>query len=225
MKKLVIAALTLSAVLLQTPVAEAYYCCVGYRGDAYYRTHPNYDQIRRLPPPPNWSLGAHISVLATSQVFGEEGMAMGGLGAHLRYRGYRFGLELAADAVGNNTMLGGTINRLTVPIQLNLMFYLVPEGPFNLYLTAGGQIAATRIRLNYLDFERAQTFTQAGFQGGGGFEVNLGHRVSFLLDVRCVGLMRLDNEEPGAYYPEVENPILPEKEVGLQFNLGGSIRW
>ena len=218
---------TLLVSLAYVPQADARYCCVGYRHHAYYRAHPNYGRMMRLPPPPRWSLGGHMAVASTNTTYADSPTVLGGLGAHLRFRGYRFGLELAADFLGNSSMAEGTVERLSIPIKANLMLYLVPEGVFNLYLLGGGQIVPTRITLNYPDQILAQTFTQAGAQVGGGFEVNLGHRVSFVVDARFFGLMRLDENEPGMFYDVegIQNPILPDKEVGMQFNMGGSIRW
>jgi hypothetical protein len=203
--------------------AQGQPCCWGYRV-RYYRIQPYYHYVYYAPQPPRWSVGLHGTALTTNQMFDNDPVAMGGLGGHIRYRGYRWAGEFAVDVVGGE-YLGGQIQRLDVPIQLSALLYLIPEGRFNLYLLGGARVHATHVQIDQRNLHRDQNFAQFGLHGGGGAEIHLGRFVALTGDVRFFGLFRDDNSPSGQYYEGVDDGIVRNKSTGLQFNLGLSFRF
>ena len=224
MKRLFLVSLaTLATTVALIPDAVAGSCCYGYRV-RYYRVHPHYHVMRRAPSPPRWALGLHFTGLGTDQMINDEAMALGGLGGHLRYRGFRWGVELAADVVGGE-FVEGKIKRLSVPLQASALLYLIPEGVFNLYLIGGARVIPTRIEWDYPNLQDKQNFVELGFHGGLGADLNLGRWFALTADFRLFGVMRGDSNPAGEYYAEVDHGILPSDSTGLQVNLGCSIRF
>jgi hypothetical protein len=218
-----------ATLLLLLPEAQAR-CCYGYRV-RYYRVHPQYHVMHRAPSPPRWALGLHMTGLTTDQMFADEAVVLGGLGGHLRYRGYRWGAELALDVVGNE-FLDGKIKRVSMPIQASALLYLVPEGVFNLYLIGGMRVVPTFISWDYPTLRDDQDFAEFGLHGGIGADLNLGRWVALTADIRVFGVLRGDGDPAGSYYSEVgETPydqgvaVVPSDSTGLQFNLGISFRF
>ena len=199
------------------PQAEARCCNAGYHSKFWYLQ-------RRPPPPPKWALGLHITALGTNQMLADEPIVLGGVGGHVRYRGYRWGGELALDVLGSD-FVDGHIQRISMPIQASAMFYVLPDGAFNLYLIGGFRVVPTQITWDYSELQAVQDFTEFGFHGGAGGELHLGRHFSLTADLRLYGVMRSDVGPAGSYYTEVQNAIMPEKSVGLQFNMGASVRF
>lgn len=218
---LFLAAATTLVALAPRP-AEAR-CCYGYRV-RYYRVHPHYHVMYRAPSPPRWALGLHMSGMTTDQMIDDEAVVLGGLGGHLRFRGYRWGFELAVDGMGKE-FLDGRITRVSVPIQASAMLYLIPEGMFNLWLIGGSRVVPTVIRWDYPDLKTDQQFTEFGLHGGIGADLNLGRHFAITADLRFFGVIRADSEPAGEYYTDAEPAILPKDSTGLQFNLGASVRF
>ncbi len=127
MKRFLLAAVGLiTAISFAPAIADARSCCYGYRVK-YYRVHPHYKVVRPAPRPARWALGLRLTAMSTDQMIADEAVVLGGLGGHLRYRGYRWGVELAVDGVGAE-FVGGKIQRVSVPIQGSALLYLIPEG-------------------------------------------------------------------------------------------------
>jgi hypothetical protein len=225
MKRLTLALFALTSILTVTATAEAQYhpCCWGYRV-RYYRVQPAYHLLYRAPQPPRWSVGLHATGLTSNQMFNDEPVVLGGLGGHLRYRGYRWGGEVSVAFAGGEN-LNGAIQRLDVPVQLSALLYLVPEGRFNLFLLGGARVHATRIQMELPNLQESQTFAQFGFHGGAGAEIVLGQAIALTGDVRFYGLLRDDNNPAGRYYEGVEDGLLKKKSVGVQFNFGVNFRF
>ena len=209
----IIAATSLSSI----SIAEAGCCRAGYHSKFWYLQ-------RRPPPPPRWAVGLHLSGLSTNQMLADEPVVLGGVGGHLRYRGYRWGGELALDVLGGD-FVEGKVQRISMPVQASAMFYILPDGAFNLYLLGGFRVVPTQITWNYPDVQAIQDFTEFGFHGGAGGDLKLGRRFALTADVRIFGVMRGDIAAAGSYYADAQNAIMPEKSVGLQFNLGASVRF
>jgi hypothetical protein len=223
MKHLLLATVGLITTVTLMPEAEARRCCYGYRV-RYYRVHPHYHVMRPAPRPPRWALGLHLSGMSTDQMIGDEAVMLGGLGGHLRFRGYRWGVELAVDGMGAE-FAEGKIQRVSVPIQGSALLYLIPEGVFNLYLIGGMRVVPTVISWNYPNVQDDQNFTEFGLHGGIGADLNLGRFVALTADMRFFGVLRSDEEPAGSFYSEVEEGILPSDTTGLQFNVGISFRF
>lgn len=216
--------ITLATLLAYAPGAEARPCCYGYRVQ-YYRVHPHYNVLHRAPSPPRWAVGLHLTGMGTDQMFANEPVVLGGIGGHLRFRGYRWGGELAISALGAE-FLHGRISRVSVPIQASALLYLIPEGVFNLYLLGGFRVQPTVITLDYPQVHDEQGFAEFGFQGGLGADINLGHWVALTGDLRFFGVMRSDANPSGEYYAGIEEAaLLPSDSTGVQFNLGVSFRF
>ena len=217
MKLRMISLVILTATLAYIPVADAGCCRRPYRSKFWYLQ-------RRPPPPPKWSLGMHLTGLSPNQNLGDEGVVLGGVGGHLRYRGYRWGAELALDVVGGE-FAEGHVQRLSVPMQASAMLFLLPEGTFNLYLLGGLRVVPSQITWNYSEVQGHQDFVEFGFHGGAGADLNLGRHFALNADLRAFGVMRSDSGPAGSYYAGADNAIVPDKSVGLQFNLGASFRF
>jgi len=210
--------------LLWTSTAEARSCCYGYRAQ-YYRVHPHYQVVRPVPPPaPRWALGLHLSTFGTDQMIGDDPVVLGGMGGHLRYRGYRWGTELAVDVMGSE-FAEGQITRVSFPIQASALLYLVPEGMFNLYLIGGMRVVPSIVKWDYPSLQDEQNFTEFGFHGGLGADLNIGRHFAITADLRFFGVFRANDKPAGAFYEDVEPAIMPGDSTGLQFNLGASIRF
>jgi hypothetical protein len=119
----------------------------------------------------------------------------------------------------------GQISRVSVPLQLSALLYLIPEGVFNLYLVGGFRLQPTHIKLDYPELQREQTFAEFGFHGGIGAELALSYSFALTADMRFFGLIRDDNNEPGKFYEGIDEGILPRKTVGLQFSAGVAFRF
>jgi opacity protein-like surface antigen len=224
MKRFLLAAVGLiTAISFAPAIADARSCCYGYRVK-YYRVHPHYKVVRPAPRPARWALGLRLTAMSTDQMIADEAVVLGGLGGHLRYRGYRWGVELAVDGVGAE-FVGGKIQRVSVPIQGSALLYLIPEGVFNLYLVGGMRIVPTFISWNYPNVQDEQHFTEFGLHGGLGVDLNLGRRVALNADMRFFGVLRGDEDPAGAYYAEVDEGIVPSDSTGLQFSAGVSFRF
>jgi hypothetical protein len=247
-KLLIIAIPALLLTLLVTPVnAQSDPCCghvrvtrvtpFGYFSyDYYHRPVPppppppqviHYSHFARphFEPPPRWSLGLHVAGSGLARAIGEESGGLGGVGFHLRYRHYRWGTELAVDALGNR-FLDGTVTRVSLPIQGSALLYLVPRGVFNLYLLAGLRLQPTIMSYKLPNLTDRQTFLEYGAHVGLGAELLLGRHFALTADVRGFGTIRDSVTEPGAYYAGLDQAaVLPDKSLGLQVNLGASIRF
>lgn len=211
-----------------TGVAQAQPCC--YRPVRVYRVQPVYS-VRQLPPRPlyyrplQWSAGLHLTGVTTNQKLGEEGVALGGVGGHLRYRGYRFGAELSMDVMGNKFLDGG-VQRVSVPLQASALLYLIPHGVFNLYLLGGAQVVISHVQWDLPNLSADQTFTQFGLHGGVGAELNLTRELALTADLRFFGLIRNDGGDDGQYYQGIDKEaVVPRKSAGAQLNLGVQVRF
>lgn len=192
----------------------------------YYPTYPTPTPYVRIAPP-RWSVGMHVTGLATNHAVNDEALAMGGAGMHLRLRGYRWGLELAADVIGNEFAEGG-ISRVSVPIQTSGMLYLLPWGRFNIYALAGLRVVPTSVRWDLPNLNVDQSFIEFGGQAGLGAELHLGPRVSLTADVRGFGTVRNSTNPAGKFYkdlPEGSLTPVPDKSAGIQFTAGASVRF
>jgi hypothetical protein len=224
MQRTLIPLTLIAATLFLSERAEAQPCCFP-PGPVYYRTQPEYHIIYQAPPPPpRWAIGMQLSVMSTNQKLGGEGVVLGGMGGHLRFRGYRWAGEFAADVLGGD-FANSRVQRLSVPMQLSAMFYLIPQGVFNLYLIGGIRVIPTHITWDYDVPQKDQNFLEYGFHGGGGFEINCGRRLMVFLDARFFGVMRANSYAEGQYYSQVDSGVVPEKTVGFQFSTGGAIRF
>jgi len=215
--RLVLSAAVLLTTVAFIPQAEAGCCKAGYKSKFWYLQ-------RRPPPPPKWAVGLHVTGLSTNQMLSDEPVVLGGVGGHLRYRGYRWGGELALDVLGSD-FIHGKIQRISMPVQASAMFYVLPDGAFNLYLLGGFRVVPTQVTWNYSELQAVQDFTECGFHGGAGADLHLGRHFSLTADLRLYGVMRSNVGPSGSYYTEAQNAIMPEKSVGLQFNLGASVRF
>lgn len=224
---LALCAATATTTLSLVPRDAEARCCYHYRYRVkYYRVHPNYKVLRRAPAPPRWTLGLQVTGMNTDQMLADEGVVLGGMGGHLRYRGYRWGAELAVDVLGAD-FLDGQITRVSVPIQASALLYLVPEGVFNLYLLGGPRIQPTVITWDYPGLSGDQTFAEFGVHGGLGADLNLGRRFVISADVRFFGVLRSEARD-GAHYAGLEDGqmgVLPSDSTGLQFRLGAGFRF
>ena len=224
MTRMLLTAVGLLTVISFAPAtADARSCCYGYRVK-YYRVHPHYKVVRPAPRPARWALGLRLTAMSTDQMISDEAVVLGGLGGHLRYRGYRWGVELAVDGLGAE-FVGGKIQRVSVPIQGSAMLYLIPEGVINLYLVGGMRIVPTFISWNYPTVQDDQHFTEFGLHGGLGADLNLGRYVALNADLRFFGVLRGDEDPAGSYYAEVDEAIVPSDSTGLQFTAGISFRF
>lgn len=223
MRKILLSLSILAAFPLLETTARAHTCCYGYRV-RHYRVHPNYQVLRPVRTPPRWSIGVHAVGQSTDQMFGGEGVFLGGMGGHMRLRGYRWGAEIALDGVGGN-YLDGQIKRFSVPFSTSAMLYLIPEGRFNLYLIGGIRVAATHMEVDLPNLYGEQDFVQFGFHGGAGAEILLGRSFALTGDVRFIGMILDDNSADGIYYQGVDQGLIPSESTGLQFNLGVSFRF
>ena len=224
MSRFAILLAVLSTTICALPEAEAQPCCHGYRVQ-YYRVHPHYHRLHRAPPQaPRWALGLHLTGLSTNQMFDDEPVVLGGAGGHLRWRTYRWGAELAVDAVGGE-FVDGHISRVSVPIQASGLLYLVPEGRFNLYFVGGVRVVPTVIRWDYQNVKETQEFAEFGLHGGIGADLNLGPHVALTADLRIFGVLRADDEPAGAHYADAEPAVLPGDSTGVQLNLGVNFRF
>lgn len=215
--RLLVASIIVFSSIAYLPQAEARCCRAGYKSKFWYLQ-------RRPPPPPKWALGLHVTGLSSNQTLGDEPVVLGGVGGHLRYRGYRWGGELSMDVLGSE-FAGGQVQRLSVPLQASALFYVLPDGAFNLYLIGGFRVIPTQITWDYPELQTVQDFTEFGFHGGAGADLHLGRHFSLTADLRLYGVMRSDVGPSGSYYTGAQNAIMPEKSVGLQFNLGASVRF
>jgi hypothetical protein len=222
-QSLIIVAATLGA----APVAQAQLCCYEYTYYSSpaprirYRAGRHYSYKRPL----RWSLGGHLTGVGTSQEFDGDPVALGGGGAHLRYRGFRWGAELSADILGASFLDGGA-KRISVPIQASALLYLIPQGVFNLYLLGGAQVVPNVVNWDLPNLSDEQSFFQIGAQAGVGAELNLGRFVALTGDVRLFGLVRSDSGPAGSYYQGVDDEaIVPKTTAGAQLNLGVSFRF
>ncbi|MCA9670873.1 MAG: hypothetical protein KC503_34990 [Myxococcales bacterium] len=199
-------------------------CHESYDVVYYYEYKPRvrYRHIRLTPP--RWSMGLHLTGLTANHKVGDEAVALGGIGGHLRFRGYRWGAELAVDVLGRDFADGG-VTRISVPIQASALLYLIPRGRFNLFMLGGIRVVPTHIRYDLSNLKTEQNFTQFGMQGGIGAELLLSRWFALTADIRAFGVVRNDNDSDGQYYTGVERPIVAEKAVGLQFNVGASLRF
>ena len=188
----------------------------------YYQQGP--EAYSYYSGPPRWSLGVHATALTTNQRILDEGVYLGGAGAHLRYRDYRWGVELAADVTGSRLLDGG-VRRFSVPVQASGLLYLIPRGRFNLFLLGGVRVVATRLRFDLPNLKTEQTFAEFGLQGGVGAELLLSRWVALTGDVRAYGVFRHDSAEPAAYYADVQQAAMPDRSIGVQVNLGVSLRF
>lgn len=224
MKRLLAASIILTGLTLAS-TANAYpYCCYGY-GVRYYRVQPYYQYVYPAPPPaPRWSLGLHATGVTTNQMFDKDAVVLGGAGGHLRFRGYRWAGELAADVLGGS-YVDSQITRISVPIQFSALLYLIPEGVFNLYLVGGFRVQPTHMTLDFPNLHREQNFAEFGFHGGIGAEISLSYSFALTADVRFFGLIRDDNNPAGKFYDGVDAGIVPRDTIGLQFSAGVSFRF
>jgi hypothetical protein len=224
MKRIVLATSMLLAASFIASTAGAQPCCWGYRV-RYYRVQPYYQYLYYAPPPPpRWSLGVHATGITTNQMFDKDAVILGGAGGHLRLRGYRWAGELAVDVMGGS-YLEGHISRVSVPLQLSAMLYLIPEGRFNLFLLGGMRVQPTTMKLDYPSFQRRQTFAEFGLHGGVGAEIVLSHGFALTTDLRFFGMLRDDSSAPGKFYEGVHDGVLPRDTIGLQLNAGISFRF
>lgn len=227
MKASALTLVTVAAVLGAAPAAQAQICCYEY---AYvsspppaisYRAGRHYTYLRPL----RWSVGAHLTGIGTNQKVDGDMVALGGGGAHLRYRGFRWGAELSADILGTSFLDGGA-KRLSVPIQASGLLYLIPQGTFNLYLLGGVQVVPNAVEWNLPNLQDDQAFFQFGAQAGVGAELNLGRFIALTGDVRFFGLVRSDSGPAGSYYEGLDHEaVVPKKTAGAQVNLGVSFRF
>ncbi len=215
--RLLVASIIVISSFAYLPQAEARCCRAGYKSKFWYLQ-------RRPPPPPKWAVGLHVTGLSRNQTLGDDAVAMGGVGGHVRYRGYRWGGELSLDVLGND-FANGHVQRVSMPIQASALFYVLPDGAFNLYLLGGFRVVPTQITWDYPEVQDVQDFTEFGFHGGAGADLHLGRHFSLTADMRLYGVMRSDVGPAGSFYTEADNAIMPDKSVGLQFNLGASVRF
>ncbi len=200
-------------------------CCYYYRARYFYRVHPQYHIIRPVPHYPlRWSLGLYTTGVSTDQKLGDDLVLLGGMGANLRYRGYRWGVEVAADGIGGS-FADGHVKRFSVPVQISALLYLIPEGVINLYLVGGGRIVPNVIHWDYPELQEDQHFTEFGLHGGLGVDINLGRYFSLNGDLRAFGVVRNNEEPAGEFYKAVEQAVLPSNSTGLQLKLGVSFRF
>jgi len=188
-------------------------------GYSHYRAYGYAQHYQPVPygvhryaalPPPRWQAGLHFTGISVNHKIADEGVVLGGLGVHLRYRGFRWGAELALDVVGNE-FNKGAVTQASVPIQANALLYLLPRGRFNLYLLGGLRVVATRIDFALPGLHDSQNFAEFGMQGGIGGELLLGRYFALVGDVRAFGQLRDDNDPSGAYYDRATRPVIPSK--------------
>jgi hypothetical protein len=223
MTRILLALTVLVAAPLVTATANAQPCCQGYRV-RYYRVHPYYQYAYPAPQPPRWSVGVHGAAAATNQMFDRDAVVLGGLGGHVRFRGYRWGTEFAVDALGGE-YLGGKIQRVSVPFQISALLYLIPEGRFNLFLLGGMRLQPTWMDMHLSNISVSQTFAEFGLHGGAGAEIVLTPGFALTGDFRFFGMFRNNSDPPGEYYKSVDDGLLPAKSAGIQFNFGASFRF
>ena len=229
MKRMLVSTLALTA-LTTTPVSAHTTSSSYHRHEVrYYYYYPAYQAptpyVRVTPP--RWSVGMHATGLSTNHALNGEALALGGAGMHLRVRGYRWGLELATDVVGNEFAEGG-IKRVSVPIQTSGMVYLLPWGRFNVYALAGLRLVPTNVRWDLPNLNVDQSFIEFGGQAGIGAELHLGRRFSLTADVRGFGTIRNSTDPAGKFYkdlPEGQLTPVPDKSAGIQFTAGASVRF
>lgn len=215
-----LATLPATLVVAETPARAQ--CCFNWSLYRHGRVHRPYPYHAR---PLLWSAGLHLTGVSATQRIDGDGVALAGMGAHLRYRTYRFGGEFSMDVMGNDFLDGG-VSRVAVPLQVSALLYLLPEGPLNLYLLGGFQVAFTNVEWNLPNLYDEQVFTQFGAQAGVGAELSLGHFFVLTADVRFFGLIRADGGPAGSYYEDIEEEtIVPKKTAGAQLNLGAGFRF
>ncbi|MBW2730873.1 MAG: outer membrane beta-barrel protein [Deltaproteobacteria bacterium] len=167
-----------------------------------------------------WSIGLHVTGISTNQRVGDEGVALGGMGGHVRMRGYRWGTELSLDVLGNRFLEGG-VERVAVPLQVSGMLYLVPRGQLQVYLLGGAQAVFSHVTWNLPNLSTDQTFTQVGLHAGVGAELFLSRRFALTADLRVFGLARSDEADDGVHYAGIDQEaVVPQKTSGMQANIG-----
>lgn len=228
-KRTVLAPLALLSILASAPANAQSYSAYRHEEVRYYYYYPAYHAPAPYiaVTPPQWSVGMHITGLSTNHAVHDEALAMGGGGMHLRFRGYRWGAELAADVIGNRFAEGG-ISRVSVPIQASGMLYLLPWGRFNVYALAGLRLVPTSVRWDLPNLNIDQSFVELGGQAGIGAELHLGRRISLTADVRGFGTIRNSTDPAGKFYrdlPEGSLTPVPEESVGVQLTAGASVRF
>lgn len=219
----------LGGITASTP-AQAQPCC-GVR-PVYVRPVPvrpvyrvqhrhAYRPYFRIP----WSVGLHVTGLSTNHRLADEGVDFAGVGGHVRMRGYRWGTELSLDVVGNN-FLEGSVERVSVPLQLSGMLYLMPRGQFQLFLLGGMQAVFSHVSWNLPNLTTDQSFTQVGLHAGVGAELFISPRIALTADIRLFGLVRGEESDDGIYYAGIDQEaVVPEKTSGVQANLGVSFHF
>jgi|GEM_PF-6214016 hypothetical protein len=181
--------------------------------------------VRRFSPPPRWSIGVHGTGMASTIEMGESGTFLGGVGGHLRYRGYRWGVEFSADLLG--TRFGkDTVTRISAPLQASALLYIVPRGRLNVFLLAGVRLVPTFMDYDLPGLKAEQVFLEYGLHTGIGGELVITRHFSLTGDARVFGVMRYNGEESdGMLYGDISPALVPDKSLGLQVNLGASFRF
>jgi len=206
--------LALFAITLSSGTASAHR---GYRPAVYHGYYPLYHT--------HWAMGLHLAGATTSHKIDRDGVALGGAGGHLRYRGTRWGSEFAVDFMGNEFLEGG-VSRLTVPIQGSVLFYVIPRGMFNLFILAGMHGVFNQVKWDLPNLHTDQLLLQVGGHVGVGAELNLGYHFAVTGDLRFFGRLRNDQGPDGSYYEDVDTAsIVPKESAGAQLNLGVSWRF
>ncbi|PID39386.1 MAG: hypothetical protein CSA65_02805 [Proteobacteria bacterium] len=231
MKTAVLSLATAALLVTLAPAEAAAQCCHKetvhvYEYGPVYRVK-RLRRVRRVRPwyPLRWAAGVHLTGVTTNQELNDEGVALGGIGGHLRFRNGRFGSEVAFDVIGNSFLDGG-VQRVSVPVQASALLYIIPRGVFNLYLLGGMQLVFTHVEWDLPNLYTDQTFTQFGLHAGVGGELNLGRYVALTADVRFFGLLRSDESGDGTYYQGIDqDAVVPHKVSGAQINLGVLLRF
>lgn len=189
------------------------------------RRAPPHVALREFSPPPRWSIGVHGTGIASTIEMGESGTFLGGVGGHLRYRGYRWGVEVSADLVG--TRFGQeSVTRISAPLQASALLYVVPRGRLNVFLLAGVRLVPTFMDYDLPGLKAEQVFLEYGLHGGLGGELVITRHLSLTADARVFGVMRYDGQESdGAFYGKTTPALVPDKSLGLQLNFGASFRF
>ena len=199
----------------QAPPPRVIIVAPGY-GYGYTQPPPRF----AAPPPPRvprWHPEFGIDLRVEGVALGHPNngtynAGMGGVGLSLRYRPVpHFAFDLGVDLLAGTDYNG--FQRTEVPISLSGILYVNPKSRVQFYLMGGGNISRAEVRsdfpapqLGLVDggTQYGATYTYAGGQGGGGFELRLSRRVALHLDALGFIRTRIDSNADAA--PEFTDP-------------------
>lgn len=184
---------------------------------------------------PEWTRGAfefgvHASHLSLRDMETDERLPMGGAGFRLRYRlNRRWGMESAVDLLGSGQRYDvfadeAPVKRLTAPITVSGMYYLLPDSKFQLYGLLGLGVAPQVV--TYDDLGESMSWASPVFQAGVGGQFRFdGWRLD--LSLRSLAMDRNGADLQFATLPEAETrpvdyqPRLGDRTVlGTMFSVG-----